>query len=143
MFNWSTDDYRTGDKYVVYDFDPDEGPPTYTVRQHQGDLKGVGVGTPAFSKTSESEVAWVALGDIWVVDIDATSDANTRLTNTIAWEGRWPSWSPDDSAIVFRCYDIVGKKLKNHRLDVIDASDGSWIATVLESGLVPTWRRNQ
>jgi Tol biopolymer transport system component len=142
VFNWSTDDYRTGDKYVVYDFAPDVGPPTYTVRRHQGDLQGVGVGTPAFSKTREDRVAWVAFGDVWVVDIDATEDPNTRLTNTTDKESRWPSWSPDDAKIVFMRADVAGGKwLKNHRLVTIEADDGSGLTTIHDDWGIPTWRR--
>lgn len=123
-------DGQPGGMLGLYDFSAD----SYTSRRIDGVLAGVSIWEPNWSKTQEDKLAWSALGDIWIVDLDDV-DHPVRLTDTPDVDERWMGWSPDDSHLV------TGSRGRKGAYDVVSASDGT-DRTRLASGIGGcAWRR--
>ena len=101
-----------------------------------GPLKGFEVNDPAWAKTQD-KIAVAAFGDIWVIDL-AEPYNPTRLTNTAAYSERFPSWSADDSQIVYSRTPHNTSRKEKPGVFVMNAdgtgtralvypSDGSWL----------------
>jgi hypothetical protein len=142
LFDWGTNDYRTGDRFVVYDFTAAPGE-EYELMEHVGTFAGKHVGSYHFSNQTEDLLTCTSGGHVWRFTLGDRANP-TQLTQTAGIEDRWPSWSPDDEKIVFFAADVVGGKwLKNHRFEVIDASDGSGRTKIADERTMPVWRRNE
>jgi Tol biopolymer transport system component len=138
VIKWAHDDYRIGDKFVVYDLVED----TYTVVQHQGVFLGAGVAGYRFSNQDEDKLVCHAFRDIWTFELDNLPNP-TRLTNTSKIQEGRACWSPDDSKIVFLAADDKGGRLRNHRFEVMSSTDGSGRTRIASEGSHPSWRRNE
>jgi dipeptidyl aminopeptidase/acylaminoacyl peptidase len=101
-----------------------------------GPLTGVGVDDPAWAKTQD-KIAVAAFGDIWVIDV-ANPYNPVRLTNTGTYSERFPSWSADDSQVVYSRTPHNASRKEKPGIFVINAdgtgtkalvypSDGSWL----------------
>jgi len=128
--------YRVGDRWGLYDLTAG----TYSIRYHEGPLRGVGVAHPAWAKTREDKIAWLSSADIWVVDLDDPANP-VRLTNTGDRQEESPCWSPDDTKLVFKSTQYKGKGAKNPVFEVMSASDGSGRTKIADAGAYPAWCR--
>jgi Tol biopolymer transport system component len=97
-----------------------------------GPLQGVSVYESDWAKTQD-KIVLSSAGDLWVVSLaDPANPQN--ITGTLGVSEVWPSWSPDDSKIVYR--RMVKSKVT---ISVINA-DGSAVVD-LANGDQPEWRR--
>jgi dipeptidyl aminopeptidase/acylaminoacyl peptidase len=132
-------------EWGLYDFENPDDP--YTIDEFEGFIGEDYVG-PDWAKTQEDKMAWpIGEGayyyrEIWVFDLDDLANP-LRLTNNTNRNEQGPSWSPDDSEIVFSSYNRKGgHKATYGRLEVMSAVDGSNRRVIAENGWGPTWRRN-
>ena len=92
---------------------------------------------PAWSHDGK-RLAWIYRGALWVVGVDGSGDRQLAaevsppyLSPTAVSR---PSWSPDDSRLVFARTDARGRE---HAVYQVDASGGA--ARRLAAGAAPTW----
>jgi len=131
----------------LYDFETD----TYTQVAPGGALAGRTIINPSWSKTSENRIAvrttdsggsnpstqdW----DLWLLDLNDL-DHPVNLTNTTGEPVTGvrefsPSWSPDDSQIVFSA-----TRYRDTVIEVVNA-DGTGRHVISSEGRKPVWRRN-
>jgi len=127
---------QDGDQYAVFDF----GAGTSTIHRHAGPLLGHWIQSPEWAKT-QSKIVWSDLWDIWIVDLDDPANP-VRLTDNRKIYTRSPSWSPDDSQIVYmELGQSKGKNPASKEIAIVNASDGSDRQVILDLGAHPAWRR--
>jgi Tol biopolymer transport system component len=142
VIKWAHDDYRVGDKFLIYDME------TGTLSdpiQLQEPFNGTGVSGYRFCHGTENKLVCNAYGDIWTFELDGENTPKNpiNLTNTSGIQESRPSWSADDTKIVFMAADVAGGKwLKNHRFEVIDSTDGSDRTKISDDGSHPVWRHD-
>jgi Tol biopolymer transport system component len=133
-------DRTASDLFGIYDFTTDE----YAVDHLGGDLEGSDAWRVAWSKTQEDKLAWSAAVpgrayyDIWIVDLD-TPSSPVRITSESDVAEHYPSWSEDDSRIVYERADYSGK-LVSFAFGAID-TDGTDAEVIAGESGMPVWRR--
>lgn len=127
--------------WALYDF----AAGTYDLQQHAGPLASAHlVYQPAWSKTDETLVAWSVasavgeLSDIWIVDLDNPASP-WKLTATAAAGERRPTWSPDDSRIIYMANHPGPGKKSVHGIEVIEVN--TMLVTWVSGGGFASWRR--
>jgi Tol biopolymer transport system component len=136
----------SGDRIACEIFDQDDpgrwglydmSAETFDVIELKGDLAGVLVLNPAWAKADEDLIAWSVVHrdgpsyqcDIWVLDL-ADQENPVRLTETGSTNEQFPSFSPNDSRIVFTAMPVSGPSTRS--IEVMDA-DGSDRTVLIDS----------
>jgi hypothetical protein len=104
-----------------------------------GPLAGPIVSFPSWGKMHDVIAlnAFEGTNDIWVIDL-ADPGNPLNLTNTLAYDERMPSWSPDDSSIAYR---RAGTRKGKTSIFTMSA-DGSGAKDIGQpGGNSPDWRR--
>jgi Tol biopolymer transport system component len=83
---------------------------------------------------TQDVIAFVASGKVYTVDI--ATDTATEVVGANGWSPS-PSWSPDDSQIVFQGPNSDGRKIKS-----IDMSTGVVTTLTSKEGWYPDWCRS-
>lgn len=105
-----------------------------------GPLKGTNLGDPAWAKTRD-KIAVAAFSDIWIIDF-ANPYNPVRVFNTPGYSERNPSWSPDDSQIVFTRTPLTTSRKAKPGIFVINTDGTGEKALVNPSdGHALDWRR--
>jgi len=112
--------------------------PAFVPKRHRFDLTGAqpvrGVVYPAISPDGR-RVAFAALGDIWVMDVDG---APRRLTNDAALDTA-PAWSPDGRSLAY-CSDRAG----GMNIWIRDVQSGAdrQLTRIATAATLPAWSRD-
>jgi Tol biopolymer transport system component len=100
---------------------------------------------PSWSKTNENRIVVRSLSsngsdwDLWIIDLNDL-DHPVNVTNTTSTREFNPSWSPDDSQIVF-CSEPAGSGVTS--IEVVNADgSGRHVISTEQRSVYPAWRRN-
>jgi dipeptidyl aminopeptidase/acylaminoacyl peptidase len=92
-----------------------------------GPLAGANLNMPAWAKTQDQIAVYAGAadaGDLWIIPVASPADAYLALSGDTSSAASTPSWSPDDSQILYGSFDAAARR-GGERLRVLTFATGA------------------